>query len=233
VDLKLIGAEATAEEKRAIASAIPEALEIEAPGRVVRIRRDLRHHLLPAIDAVQSAVGWVSPGAMDEIARRLQVPPAEVYGVASFYALVSTEPRPPIVAHVCSDIACGNDLLAVLGNRDDVVESPCLGQCDRRPAVFVQRAGADDVVLTGATPESVLDALEGRITDATVPFISPGPLLARVGTTDPESLDDYRAAGGYDALARAIEMGSEAVIDELVASNLRGRGGAAFPTGLK
>jgi NADH-quinone oxidoreductase subunit F len=233
VDLKLIGAEATEEEKQAISSAVPPALTTEVPGRVVRIRRDLRHCLLPAIDAVQSAVGWVSPGAIDEIARRLQVPPAEVYGVASFYALVSTEPRPPIVAHVCSDVACGNDLLAVLGDRDDVVESPCLGQCDRRPAVFIQRAGTDDVVLTGATRESVLAAIEGRITDATVPFVSAGPLLARVGNTDPESLDDYRAAGGYEALARAIEMGAVAVIDEIVASNLRGRGGAAFPTGLK
>src|SRR5690606_7394075 len=160
------------------------------------------------------------------IARRLQVPPAEVYGVASFYALVSTEPRPPIVAHVCSVVACGHDLRAVLGDGGGVVQSPCLGQCDRRPAVFIQRAGTDDVVLTGATRESVLAAIEGRITDATVPFVSAGPLLARVGNTDPESLDDYRAAGGYEALARAIEMGAVAVIDEIVASNLRGRGGA-------
>src|SRR5690606_36712144 len=76
-------------------------------------------------------------------------------------------------------------------------------------------------------------AIEGRITDGTVPFVSPGPLLARVGNSDHESLDDYRAAGGFEALARDIEMGSVAVIDEIVASNLRGRGGAAFPTGLK
>lgn len=233
MDLKLIGAQATEAEKRAIASAIPEALKVEVPGRVVRIRRDLRHYLLPALDAVQSAVGWVSPGAVDEIARRLQVPPAEVYSVASFYALVSTEPRPPAVAHVCTDIACGNDLLTQLGDGPEFVESPCLGQCDRRPAVFLQRAGDDDVVLTGATSESVLAALEGQIGEQATPFVSPGPLLARVGNIDPASLDDYRSAGGYEALARAIEMGPEAVIDELIASNLRGRGGAAFPTGLK
>ncbi len=58
-------------------------------------------------------------------------------------------------------------------------------------------------------------------------------LLARVGVVDPTSLDSYRAAGGYAALARAIELGPEAVIAEVTASKLLGRGGAAFPTGRK
>jgi NADH-quinone oxidoreductase subunit F len=58
-------------------------------------------------------------------------------------------------------------------------------------------------------------------------------LLSRVGRTDPVSLDDYRAHGGYDALARAVELGPAAVVDEVLASNLLGRGGAAFPTGRK
>ena len=233
MDLKLIGAEATEAEKAAIASAVPEALTVEVPGRVVRIRRDLRHYLLPAIDAVQSAVGWVSPGAVDEIARRLQVPPAEVYGVASFYALVSTEPRPPTVAHVCNDIACGPDLAAALGDRDDVVESPCLGQCDRRPAVFLQRAGTDDVVLAHATPDAVLAALDGDVGDDTPGFVSPGPLLARVGNVDPSSLPDYRAAGGYEALAKAIERAPAGSSEQTVAPTPRARGGGYFPPGLK
>ena len=97
----------------------------------------------------------------------------------------------------------------------------------------MQRAGTDDVVLAHATPDAVLAALDGDVGDDTPGFVSPGPLLARVGNVDPSSLPDYRAAGGYEALAKAIEMGPEAVIDEIVASNLRGRGGAAFPTGLK
>ena len=58
-------------------------------------------------------------------------------------------------------------------------------------------------------------------------------LLERIGVVDPESLDDYRAHGGYEALARAIEIGPEAVIAEVTASKLMGRGGAAFPTGRK
>ena len=233
MDLKLIGAAATDAEKAAIADAVPSAIDTEVSGRVVRTTRSLRHHLLPAIDAVQSSIGWVSPGAIDEIARRLQVPPAEIFAVASFYALVSTEERPTTVAHVCDDIACGPALGASLADRPDVVASPCLGQCDRRPAAYIQRAGADDAVLVSATEEDVLAALEGRKPAEEPPHIASGPLLERVGNVDPCSLEGYRHRGGYDALARALEMGGDAVIAEVAASNLRGRGGAAFPTGVK
>jgi NADH-quinone oxidoreductase subunit F len=58
-------------------------------------------------------------------------------------------------------------------------------------------------------------------------------LLRRVGVVDPASLDDYRAHGGYRALPKALEIGAEAVIAEVTASKLMGRGGAAFPTGRK
>jgi NADH-quinone oxidoreductase subunit F len=233
MDLKLIGAPATEAERRAVDAAVPAALTVEEPGRVVRSARSMRHHLLPALDAVQSAVGWVSPGAIDEIARRLQVPPAEVYSVATFYALLSTDPKPAAVAHVCDDIACGRELAAALGDRDDVTTSPCLGQCDRRPAAYLQRAGEADSALVAATVADVERALHGEDPPSPDPFIAPGPLLTRVGSVDPDSLDDYREQGGYSALAAALDMGPEAVIDEITASNLRGRGGAAFPTGMK
>jgi NADH-quinone oxidoreductase subunit F len=58
-------------------------------------------------------------------------------------------------------------------------------------------------------------------------------LLRRVGVVDPLSLDDYRAHGGYAALRTALELGPDGVIAEVTASKLLGRGGAAFPTGLK
>ena len=57
--------------------------------------------------------------------------------------------------------------------------------------------------------------------------------FARVGVTDPLSLDDYRAHGGCDGLARAVEMSPGEIIDIVTESGLRGRGGAAFPTGIK
>ena len=72
-------------------------------GHALRSQRTL---LLPALHAVQDRIGWISQPALNYISRRLAVPPAEAYGVATFYALFATKPRPPVVAHVCDDIAC-------------------------------------------------------------------------------------------------------------------------------
>ena len=206
-----------------------------------------RHLLLPALQAVQSAIGWVSPGALNYVSERLSVPPGEAYGVASFYALLALEERPARVAHVCEDVSCrtrgGRELLAALAGRHDVVPSPCLGQCDRSPAVLVQRAGDPDLSLWGATPQNVIALLSGA------PLIDPAPghygipqtergskdlrLLHRVGAVDPYSLDDYCVAGGYEALKKAIEIGPGRIIEEVKQSGIRGRGGAAFPMGVK
>ena len=119
--------------------------------------RSRRHLLLPVLLAVQEHIGWVSPGALNHIAERLTVPPADVYGVATFYALLSVEPRPPRVIHVCEDLACrcngSQELIAQLEehlgaegelNADGSatwLRSPCLGQCDRAPAAMVTLAG--------------------------------------------------------------------------------------------
>jgi NADH-quinone oxidoreductase subunit F len=236
VDLKLVGTRPTEAELAAIDKVCPEAETVELTGRVVRLDRTAhRHLLLPALDAVQSAIGWISPQAMDEICRRLHVPPAEAYGVATFYALLSTEPRPARVAHVCDDTACrvagGTELLDA--GRDDIVASPCLGQCDRRPAVLIQRAGEPDFVITEATAGGVTAALDGAWFEPAPPFVHGERLLARIGKVDPGSLDEFRAHGGYQALVRAIELGAEQVIAEVKLSALKGRGGAAFPTGVK
>ena len=73
----------------------------------------------------------------------------------------------------------------------------------------------------------------GRVED--IPYLARQQRLvfARCGMTDPLSLDDYRRHGGLKGLARAIETGPGAVGEEVIASGLRGRGGAGFPTGLK
>ena len=201
-----------------------------------------RPMLLPALHAVQDRIGWISEGALNYICERLIVPPAEAYGVAGFYALLALEERPPRVAHVCDDVACrgigGSAILTDLEHRPDVHPSPCLGQCDRGPAVFLQRAGEENGVLVGATSRSVSGILDGDEVPSlpvTVPQVGDPSLrlLRRIGVVDPTSLEAYRASGGYEALVRAIEMGPGEVIAEIKASNLRGRGGAAFPMGIK
>lgn len=57
--------------------------------------------------------------------------------------------------------------------------------------------------------------------------------FARCGVVDPRSIADYRAHDGYKGLARALALGPDAILAEVTASGLRGRGGAGFPTGLK
>jgi NADH-quinone oxidoreductase subunit F len=237
-----------------------------------------RHRLLPVLHAIQSRIGWISSGALNYAALRLDVAPAEVHGVASFYGLFSLTPRPPVVVHVCDDIACltrgaerlCGDLEKKLGppgspcsgGKATWLRSQCLGLCERAPAALVSAAGAKarERVLAPATAEAVQalvkDAVENRLPAApdllnpqlSVPqaeLASPsGPkpalpatprlrLLARIGKSDPVSLDDYRRHGGYEALRKALEIGPEGVIREVAASRLLGRGGAAFPTAKK
>ena len=109
----------------------------------------IRHHVLGALHALQDRVGWISPGGLGELSRRLDVPPAEAYGVASFYAAFALVERPLRTVHICSDLACqtrgaGALLEAVeascgaanqLGGPASWQPSPCLGLCDRAPAM--------------------------------------------------------------------------------------------------
>jgi NADH-quinone oxidoreductase subunit F len=201
-----------------------------------------RHQLLPALWAVQSAIGQISRGALNYVSERLSVPPAEAYGVASFYALLAIEERPGRVAHVCDDIACRNlgarELLAKLGERENVYPSPCLGQCERGPAAYFQLAGEQDIVVAPTSVPNVVEVLDSaRAAEASMspPNIGGTQLrvLERVGKVDPLSLDDYLAAGGYTSLDKALSIGPQAVINEVKASGIRGRGGAAFPMGAK
>jgi NADH-quinone oxidoreductase subunit F len=208
--------------------------------------RSRRHLLLPVLHEVQARVGWISPGALGYACRRLTVPPAEAYGVASFYALFSMEPRAPVVAHVCTDIACmcsgSAELLTQVSaahsdGRVTVLESPCLGLCERAPAALVTTAGESprEVAVAPATTAAVASAIAGdAVADAGTPVGGDDlRLLRRVGRVDPGSLSSYRAHGGYAALRRAFDLGPAGVIREVTDSRLLGRGGAAFPTGRK
>ncbi|MFE3182107.1 NADH-ubiquinone oxidoreductase-F iron-sulfur binding region domain-containing protein [Streptomyces violascens] len=130
-------------------------------GKEARDRRDL---LLPALHAVNDRVGWLSESALDYICRRLTVPPAEAYGVATFYSLFSVKPRPATVLYVCTDLTCAAkgsaELCDALADTPSASweRSPCLGLCERAPAALLRRAGPP---APGAAPPNPPSRLNG------------------------------------------------------------------------
>ena len=166
MDLRLLLAAPTEDERAAVdrfldgttASHNGRAHAVDVQGRSMHgghEARDRRHLLLPVLEAVQARIGWISEGALGYICERLTVPPADAYGVATFYGLLSMNPRPARVLHVCEDVVCrcrgAEDLIAALEERigpEDAdcggctwLRSPCLGQCDRAPAAMLTVAG--------------------------------------------------------------------------------------------
>jgi NADH-quinone oxidoreductase subunit F len=263
VDLVLPDALASDDERAAVDAVLGAASSgwsggtraIESEGRVARgghEARGQRHLLLPVLHALQSSAGWISPGGLRYVCERLTVPPAEAYGVATFYAMFSVEPRPKTVLHLCDDIACkvagAEELIEEAvrqGGPEQVLRSPCLGMCERAPAALLQSPGDKGVAFGRVSIERLDPFLHGgpwtMMSGAEATVVAPQTsedrdglrLLRRVGVIDPTSLDDYRAHGGYEALRRAVELGSDGVIRELNDSKLLGRGGAAFPAGVK
>ena len=205
-----------------------------------------RHLLLPVLNAVQGEIGWVSHGAINYLAQRIPVSPAEAYGVAQFYDLIATEPRPPRVANVCDDIGCKaagvdpmiDELRDRLGRAGEFgsaaawVRSPCLGQCEKGSAAYIQIAGEEDIVIAPATAHQVITALSAQEPRGSVAATPPRP-GSRLLSTEAVTLQAHEEAGGLEALRTALGSHPSSIVDQVVASSLRGRGGAAFPAGIK
>jgi NADH-quinone oxidoreductase subunit F len=194
LDLHLTDARATAEERAVVDSNLgaPESswqngerpsAETQAVFNSESFGK--RHRLLPLLHAIQKRIGWISPGAINYVSLRLDVAPAEVHGVASFYGMFSLKSRPPVVAHVCDDIACvtrGSETVCAalegmlgpagspcLSGRASWLRSPCLGLCERAPAALVTSAGerSRERVLAPTSAQTVQslinDAIQGRL----------------------------------------------------------------------
>ncbi len=128
-----------------------------------------------------------------------------------------------------------------LADRVEVRRVGCMGLCGPGPLVGVE---PDNLLYQRVTPEtagSIIDALVGGSAqaercDPQHPFFARQTLVVRAngGRIDPERIEDYIEAGGYHALHHALlEMHPAQVIEAIVKSGLRGRGGAGYPTGLK
>jgi NADH-quinone oxidoreductase subunit F len=195
-----------------------------------------RSGLLPALHAAQNIYGWISEAVAAEIARSLRVPLADVHGVIEFYSLFYNEPVGKRIVRVCTDQACAlRDADGVLHRlcsqhglepgqttRDlslTIEASPCLGLCELAPAVWTTDNGRWTIGDGSTESDRPSSMVYGQLRLLTANCGN--------GTT---SLAQY---GDYPALRKALGMKPEEIVDEIKASGLVGRGGAAFPTGVK
>jgi len=139
-----------------------------------------------------------------------------------------------------------------LANRAKVVRAGCHGLCSGAVTVLIDPQG---ILYQGVTPEDAAEIVNTTVVDGQIverlcpssgiqiahrrdeiPFFANQNriVLANCGVLDPRSLQDSVAHGGYSSAAQALSsMSSDEVIDEVIKSGLRGRGGAGFPTGRK
>lgn len=205
-----------------------------------------RPALLPALHAIQELYGYIPEPAAAAAGAALGVPLADVYGVIDFYTLFLREPVGKTILHVCRDPACalaGADSLfktmrqktephlegGAVAETVTVESAPCLGLCEHAPAVLVQgeAVGQADTLpweeLFSKKPRRPKSVLGGSLTI----------LTANCGRGETTRLADYAQSNRYTALCKALSMSPAEVIAEVKASGLVGRGGAAFPTGIK
>ena len=202
----------------------PEARQaVKAASGDLASRPDL---LIEHLHRLVDAEGGLRPSRLAALAEALRLSTSEVYEVASFYhhlrLLREDEPAPRATVRVCTNLSCalaGADaLLHALQHAcgaDVAVEgASCMGLCTQAPGVLVGRHA-----LGNATPEAVTAALP----QASAPAKPPA---------DAVDYAEYRAGGGYRLLeeCHAAARAPEAIMAQLEAADLRGLGGAGFPS---
>lgn len=197
--------------------------------------------LLEALNAAQATWGYLPEDVLRYIAQRLALPLSKVYGVATFYHLYTLEPVGEYHCLICTDPACAvagagqvlaaaREYTATRAAKSTVERTTCLGLCDQAPNALLN--GQAYVHLT---PQDVPALLAGEAQRPRLQVNGEPRILTRlIGKLKPTDLEGHRAQGAFVALEKALrELSPEAVIAEVKASGLTGRGGAGFPTGLK
>jgi NADH-quinone oxidoreductase subunit E len=125
---------------------VPDDLRREIEAAMAKYP-DRRSASIPALHAAQAEHGWCSPEAIEQVATVMQLTPAYLTSVATFYDMLVTTPKPPNDVYVCTNISCslrGGDefyeaMLAAAGESADIsVRSfECLGACDIAPMASV------------------------------------------------------------------------------------------------
>ena len=198
--------------------------------------------VLEVLLGLQKKYGWISSQQIEDVGRTLNIPAEKVYGIATFYSLISTKPSAMNVVRVCDGPVCwlcgGDDVRdAVEKTFTDhpgwkVDRTSCLGMCDHSPAGLV------DNKLIGPISYETVGELEkvwrGQPRDYSTP--RPGELrimLSKVGMVNPDSINSALEHGAYQGLISALKRPSMEVVGEIENSGLTGRGGAGFPVGRK
>jgi NADH-quinone oxidoreductase subunit F len=207
-----------------------------------------RSALLPTLHLVQEQEGWISREAIEHVARLLDLSPAQVHDTASFYTMFRLKPEGKTLIEVCTTLSCalgGAEALLAhtcrrLGikpgettpdGRFTVKGVECLAACGGAPAVqvngeWLEHATAADIdrVIAGETVRRSFEWPK-----------SPGEhlLFQNVWKENSTSIDVYRASGGYARLGEWLRRPPDEIVETVKKSNLRGRGGAGFPTGVK
>src|ERR1700684_1929265 len=218
-----------------------------------------RSALIPMLMYAQDEFGYISDEVISEIAARLELRTVQVEETLEYYSMLHRKPMGKYHVQVCTNVACmlrgGNELLdrakkrLEIGHKEvtkdgvfSLEEVECIGACTGAPAMQINYDFYENLTTERCT--QLFEALEvGRRPEPSVPISgsvkkrhpAEVPLISRLfGVKDSHKLDVYLANDGYKGLARALkELTPEQVVDEVKKSNLRGRGGAGFPTGMK
>lgn len=207
--------------------------------------------LLPEILHEAQAIyqGWLPRPVLNRIAQALKLPLADVYGVTEFFTMYYTAPVGKKIIRICEDTACairGSQVVQAalcrrLGIQPGEITADgeysiepirCLGLCDHAPAALVNStrhfeisSETVDVLLENTPLHPQWHNKVGGLAKIA---------LANINSIDPRNLADYQAQGGFSALQKVLQgFTPTQVIETVKASQLVGRGGAAFPTGLK
>ncbi|HVH72530.1 MAG TPA: NADH-quinone oxidoreductase subunit NuoE, partial [Candidatus Dormibacteraeota bacterium] len=218
-----------------------------------------RSALIPMLMYAQDEFGYISDEMIAEIARRLDLNNVQVEETLAYYSMLHRKPMGKHHVQICTNVACmlkgGYEILERAKKRLEIghqettqdgmfslEEVECIGACTGAPAMQVNYDFYEN--MTPLKFDRLIEELDAGKRPPPQPVISGAlhdrhvletPLISRRwGMKDSHKLDVYVMQGGYKALEKALkEMTPDSIIDEVKKSNLRGRGGAGFPTGMK
>jgi NADH-quinone oxidoreductase subunit F len=218
-----------------------------------------RSALIPMMMYAQDEFGYINDELIAEIAQRLDLRTVQVEETLEYYSMLRRKPAGKHHVQVCTNVACmlrgGYELLdhakkrLEIGNKQttkdgafSLEEVECIGACTGAPAVQINYDFYEN--LTPLKFDRIIEEIDKGKHPQPVGVISGAlhernkletPLISkRWGIQDSHKIDVFLQHGGYQALDKALkQMSPESIIDEVKKSNLRGRGGAGFPTGMK